>query len=323
MSLKNHYQALILNFTQNYQKIKETMQNIEKERHSWVKLIIIILFLLGLAAMSASGGDVKMNLDDRNFIATMKILQAVSVIFFFIAPAVLFATLFTKAKIRYLGILNRPGFPTLVISGLGMLLALPLINGLAELNQHMHLPASLHYVEEWMIKSEDQMKGLTEAFMRGTSVGTLFMNLFVVAFLAALSEELLFRGVIQNVLIECFKNKHVGVWLGAILFSAFHLQFLGFIPRMLMGAYLGYLFVWSGSLWPGIFAHFLNNGLAVYGAWLMNRGTISKDIDTFGADQQDWIYAVISGILVTISLVLVHRAEKKRQTKFIIPDEKN
>jgi membrane protease YdiL (CAAX protease family) len=298
------------------------MQNIEKERHSWAKLIIIFLFLSGLAIATASSGtDVTINLDDQRFITTLKIFQAISVIVFFIGPAVLFALFFTKAKIRYLGILDKPGLKTMVISGLGMVLALPFINGLAELNQHIHLPASLHHLEEWMLKSEEQMKGLTEAFMRGTSLSTLLLNLFVIAFLAALSEELLFRGVIQNVLIECFKNKHVGVWIGAILFSAFHLQFLGFIPRMLMGAYLGYLFVWSGSLWPGIFAHFLNNGLATLGAWLMNRGTVSKDMDTFGANSQDWIYAFFSGVLVIVSLILVYRTEKKRQTKQIIQEE--
>jgi membrane protease YdiL (CAAX protease family) len=292
------------------------MQNIEKERHSWVKLTIIMLFLSGLGAMSASsGGDVNINLDDQHFIFTLKLLQAASVIFLFILPAILFAVLFTRTRIRYLGILNIPGWKTLAISGLGMVLALPLINGLAEMNQHLHLPSSLHHMEEWMIKSEAQLKNLTEAFMKGTSVDTLFINLFVVAFLAALSEEIFFRGVVQKVLIECFNNKHVGVWVGAILFSSFHLQFFGFFPRMLMGAYLGYLFVWSGSLWPGIFAHFLNNALATYGAWLMERGSLSKDIDTFGSDQQEWMYVMVSAVLVIISLVLVFRIEKKKQTE--------
>lgn len=297
------------------------MQNIEKERHSWAKLVIVILFLSGLAlATASSSGDMQLNLDDRNTVNSLKLFQAISVIVFFIAPAVLFAILFTKARLRYLGILNLPGLKTAVLSGLGIMLALPFINGLAELNQHVHLPASLQHVEDWMVKSEAQMKDITEAFMRGTSISTLFLNLFIVAFLAALSEELLFRGVIQNLLIECFKNKHVGVWVGAIIFSAFHLQFLGFFPRMLMGAYLGYLYVWSGSLWPGILAHFINNGLATFGAWLMNRGSVSKDMDTFGANSHDWIYAVISGILVIASMILIYRTEKKRQQVVLLQE---
>ncbi len=298
------------------------MQNIEKERHSWAKLSFILLLLSGLAfATASSGDDIALNLDDQSLITTLKLFQALSVIIFFIAPSILFASIGTKAGIRYLGILNKPSFSTLVIAGLAIICALPLINALAELNQHMHLPGALRNLEEWMVKSEDRMKDLTEAFMQGTSVGTLISNLFVVAFLAALSEELLFRGVIQKLLIDCFKNKHVGVWIGAIIFSAFHLQFFGFLPRMLMGAYLGYLFVWSGSLWPGVLVHFLNNGLAVYVTWLMNRGTVTKEVETVGANGNDWIYAIISGIIVIISLILIHRVEKKKQNESVILEE--
>ena len=53
------------------------------------------------------------------------------------------------------------------------------------------------------------------------------------------------------------------IWTAAILFSAFHLQFYGFFPRMLLGAYFGYLLYWSHSIWLPIFAHFINNAIAV------------------------------------------------------------
>jgi hypothetical protein len=131
--------------------------------------------------------------------------------------------------------------------------------------------------------------------------------------MAALSEELFFRGVLQNVLIDCFKNKHVGVWVGAIIFSAFHLQFYGFLPRILMGAYLGYLLVWTGSLWPGIIAHFLNNGLAVYVAWLANKGVIDDRVEKVGENQTDWFYVLISAGMVIFSLILIYKIEKKKQ----------
>lgn len=289
------------------------MQNIEKERNSWVKLVGILLVIFSIGALTAlTGGDVQMNLDDQGTINLMKMAQVVSVIFIFVAPAVLFAIFCTKAGIRYLGILTKPAFNITVIAAVGMVVALPLINGLAELNQHMQLPASLHSIEEWMKQSEENAKLITEAFMQGTDTHTLFMNLFVVAFMAAIGEELFFRGMLQTVLIECFKNKHVSVWIGAILFSAFHMQFYGFVPRMFMGAYLGYLFLWSGSLWPGIIAHFMNNGLAVFVSWKINRGEISDGLDKVGMNTQDWIYVAISGIMVVISLILIYRIEKKK-----------
>src|SRR3954471_757087 len=238
------------------------MENIEKERYSWLKLGGILCLMVSLALPGILvGDDIAINMDDT---ALLKFSQTLGVLLFFILPALLFARYATKSGVHYLGITTAPAFNTSLIAGLGMLLALPLINGLAQLNQQIHLPEALHGMEQWMKASEAKNKLLTDAFMQGTDVNSLLVNLFVVAFMAALSEELFFRGVLQNVLIECFKNKHVGIWIGAILFSSFHLQFFGFIPRVLMGAYLGYLFLWSGSIWPGIIAHFMNNGLAVY-----------------------------------------------------------
>lgn len=291
------------------------MENIQQERHSWLKLGILMGFmaLYGLLTVSAGEGDINLNYDDPNMLILLKILQAVSVIILFILPAVLIAVFWTKSKISYLGIISKPSFITMLIAGVGILTAMPLINWLAEINQHMQLPESMHGIEEWMKASEDKAAELTEGFTKGTSIGTLILNLFVIAFMAALSEEIFFRGLFQKISIECFKNKHVGVWFSAIIFSAFHMQFFGFFPRMLMGAYLGYLFLWSGSLWPGILAHFVNNGTAVFLVWLVNRGAISADVDKVGMESSDLIYVIISTILVAISLIIVYRIERKRK----------
>lgn len=293
------------------------MQNIEKERNSWLKLVVILFFISLFGIASAFSGDVEMNLDDADTIYTMKIMQVAGVIVLFIVPALLFAVLWTRSKIHYLGITVLPAANTTLVAALGMLMALPLINALAELNQHLHLPSSLQHLETWMKKSEDTATKLTEAFLQGTDTNTLLLNLFVIAFMAALSEELFFRGIVQKVLIECFKNKHIGVWIGAAIFSAFHMQFFGFIPRLLMGAYLGYLFLWTGSLWPGIVAHFMNNGLAVYVGWLINRGTIGDNADKVGENAHEWIYVVISAAMVIASLVMIYRFEKKRNMEHI------
>lgn len=292
------------------------MQIIEQERHSWLKLSIIMTFIFGWGVLNviAGNGDIGMNLDDSNVIILLKLSQVVSVLILFVLPAVLFAVFWTKQRIHYIGITSKSGIATLLIAGTGMILAMPMINWLSEMNQHMQLPESFSGIELWMKNSEAKAGELTEAFTRGTSIGVLIANLFVVAFMAALSEEIFFRGILQKVSIECFKNKHIGVWFCAIMFSAFHMQFYGFVPRMMMGAYLGYLFLWSGSLWPGIVAHFLNNGLAVLLIWLMNRGTISIDADKLGIQENEIIYVGVSVVMVAISLLLVHKIEQKRKS---------
>ena len=313
MRFVNSYSFVIINFAK-LPKISQSMQNTEQEQHSWIKLAVIlsILFSLGWMSYMASNMNISINLDNEKAILLSKLEQAIMVIIIFIIPTLLFALFWTKSKVHYLGLTKKASFVTLLFSGLFILLAVPLINWFATLNEHMSLPQVFSGMEAWMQKSETVAKNITDAYMQGTSIGVLITNLIVVALLAALSEEIFFRGMLQKVLIECFKNKHIGVWIGAILFSAFHMQFYGFLPRMLMGASLGYLFLWSGSLWPGIIAHFVNNGMTVFLIWLSNRGAISPDIDKIGSDGNQLIFVAVSAVLVTISLLLVYRTEKKR-----------
>lgn len=291
------------------------MQNVEQERHSWIKLsiILLLLFTLGILSYLGSKLNISINLDNDRAILVSKLEQAISVIVIFIFPPLMFALFWTKTKVHYLGITTKVSVKTLFISAILILLALPLINWIATLNEQMNLPEAFNGMEVWMKKSEESAKKITDAYTQGTTITVLITNLFVIALLAALSEELFFRGMLQKVLIECFKNKHIAIWTGAILFSAFHMQFFGFFPRMLMGAYLGYLFLWSGSLWPGILAHFVNNGMAVFLVWLSNRGVISADVDKIGSFENEIMYVITSATLVILSLILIYRMEKKKK----------
>jgi membrane protease YdiL (CAAX protease family) len=294
------------------------MQNTEKEQYSWIKLILLLSYIGLLGVVSILGGDDSaLNYDNPNTVMLMKVLQGVSVIMVFVLPALAFAFFWTKKRISYLGVSEKPSFLVLLVTGIGMFLAIPLNNWLEVVNQQMKLPAFLSGIETWMKNSEEKAAVLTDAFTAGTTVDVLVLNLVVIAFLAAVTEELFFRGVLQKVMQECVHNKHVAVWITAILFSAFHMQFYGFLPRMFMGAFLGYLFVWSGSLWPSILAHFVNNGMAVLTFWLVNNGYVSEDIDKVGVNPDEWIYAVVSFIAVAGSLLLIYVISNKRNAKLM------
>lgn len=288
------------------------MQNNEKESGSGIKLLAVLAYILALAIITVFNGkgDIAMNLDNPKTVAILKILQAASVLFLFIIPALLFAFYWTEEKIDYLGVKVQPKLSTLFISATGMLLALPMINWLAQLNEAMQLPEFLSSIELWMKKSEESAAVLTDALTKGDTLDVLLLNLFVIAFMAAFGEELFFRGLLQKVLLSKIANKHMAIWIGAAIFSGFHMQFYGFFPRMLMGAYLGYLFLWSGSLWPGILAHFTNNGMAVYLIWLENRGSIAMDTDKVGARESELVFVLISAVMVVMSLLLVYKKEK-------------
>jgi uncharacterized protein len=285
------------------------MQHTEKESQSGLKLSVILLFIvsIGMLTVLADGEEISVNFDNPVTLFKLKVMQAVGVVFIFVIPSIVFALVWTKAKARYLGITRSPSSAIFIIAGAGIVFAQPLINWLSVLNQKMVLPSFLAGIEQWMQRSEKQAEILTNAFTKGDTVDVLVLNLVVIALMAAFSEELFFRGVLQKVLLECVKNKHVAIWIGAILFSAFHMQFYGFFPRMLMGAYLGYLFLWTGSLWTSIWVHFLNNGLAVTLVWLVNRGAIADNMDEVGAQEGAWMPVLMSVLLVSLCLFFVYK----------------
>lgn len=203
---------------------------------------------------------------------------------------------------------RRLSFKQVLISFFFAVAALPLISMLAEWNKGMEFPSFLASVEEMMRQMEESAKVLTERFLNTSSVGMMFTNLFVMAFLPAMCEEMLFRGWLQRVLVARV-NYHVAIWVVAFVFSAIHFQFYGFVPRMLIGAALGYLYCYTGSLWAPIIAHFTNNAMAVVTAFLSYNGYTSIDFDLIGTGDT-WYLSVASGV---VCLALMCRLKSRKE----------
>jgi len=180
-----------------------------------------------------------------------------------------------------------------------MVCALPGINLLADLNSRVVLPESLGFIEEIFKRQEEAAAALTERFLQADSVGAVLINIGLMALLPALSEELSFRGTLQQVL----GNSHAAIWVTAFVFSAIHMQFYGFVPRMLLGAVFGYMFVWTKNLWVPMLMHFTNNGIAVlvYSIWGQNNSA-----DTIGAGTTWWL-GVISILITCPGLLIFYR----------------
>ncbi len=111
-------------------------------------------------------------------------------------------------------------------------------------------------------------------------LGVLLL-IVTIAAVPALLEELMFRGVLQNLLHRSVINIHVAIFLTGIIFSAFHFQFQGFLPRMFMGIVLGYMYYWSRNIWLPIFGHFCFNAASLVGAYIAkSKGGSFEDIMT-------------------------------------------
>lgn len=149
-----------------------------------------------------------------------------------------------------------------------------------EWNASIVFPEFLKEFGAWAREREDLAAELTRFFTTFDSTGEFLFGLVVIGLLPAVGEELVFRGMVQPELYRATGNPHAAIWISAILFSAFHMQFFGFVPRMFLGALFGYLYVWSGNLWMPMIAHFVNNGFSVWMIYLYQTGTITIDMES-------------------------------------------
>ncbi len=285
---------------------------------AFVMVVSVVIFLVVsfFVAVPFFGFDTLLNSlsptnastpENINFLKYFQVVQSIGL---FVAPPFILAWLYHANISEYLK-LNRSAKPlTFILATLSLLMVIPFINFLGAINGQMKFPEAFSGIENWMRTMEDAANVMVEKFMKVESISGLMFNIFMIAVLPALGEELMFRGVIQRIFTNMSKNKHWGIWLTAFLFSAMHMQFYGFLPRMFLGAMFGYLLVWTGTMWVPILAHFVNNTMGVLGYYLINKGTISKDIEEWGTGTEQIPLLVISFAAVCYLLYLIYRNEQ-------------
>lgn len=268
-------------------------------------LITFVGLMLALVAMTLIMGGV-------NSTVHLRIATVAQDMLLFIVPAVATSVLVSYDGGRMLCV-DRMPVPQVLLMGLVVYVCgIPAMNALVAWNESLTLPASLAPLEETMRQSEDAAKEAVEILFGGTSWGDLIVCLLIVGVLAGVSEELFFRGAMQRLLSSGRMGPHAAIWVTAIVFSVFHMQFYGFFPRVILGAFFGYLLYWSGSVWLPVMLHVLNNSLVVWTTWYSRRqpGTDIVDIDKIGADST--VMIVVSVVLVTGALVLLKDITKKQ-----------
>ncbi len=278
-------------------EIYETQSEIAKRKNWLLSLIVIVLVTFGVLvllqgialafiptlyniSLEELMGLMTGNYDVPNGRNAMFFVQGIGSGIGFWVAAWIITQFVEKADLRW--DLQQSRFN---VSNLGVALVITLgamfFNGLLVYwNAQLVLPESMAGIEAWMKEMETQLLEMTKFLTDFQSIPELLTGILVIGVFAGIGEEMFFRGLIQPKLKQYTNSAHWGIWLTAIIFSAIHLQFYGFLPRVFLGALFGYLYLYSGSLFYPILAHIFNNTLTVIMIYLSNEGVLDFDLES-------------------------------------------
>lgn len=272
-------------------------------------LTYVFIMSLTLIVYSVSGIN-SVDFNNPRDIGIAKFLQALASIILFILPVFIFARFtFTGNYGYFLGFRRAEKSNMYILGILGIFLAMPFVFWLGDLNSRIPLPSNLVKLEE---ESSKQMA----AFLKASTPLDIVVNVFIIALLPAICEELFFRSGLQRIIIHITRNPWAGIVMTAIIFSAFHMQFAGFLPRMFLGIVLGAFYWFSGSIYTSMIAHFVNNAVQVIAASYAPK-YIDKNPET------PVLAAIVCGIAVWAILWFFQKQSTVSYSKEYNTDELN
>jgi uncharacterized protein len=263
----------------------------------------------GVIIMSYYKQDsIKAIIADTGNLNTLRFAQMLASLIGFLLPALVFSKLKSDSYCTYSDADKGFPFVFILIVPLMIITFYPLIDASFYLNKLM--PWS-----DWMKDAQLEYKAIVDALLADTSMYVFVLNFITVALLPAIAEEWLFRGTLQKLLSERL-SIHVAVLVSSVLFSLVHAEFSGFLPRILLGVFLGYLFYYSGSLWVSIFAHLVNNGAQVILMYLNSLGIYKINLDQPEMPDIMELILYTSGFVV-LSIAFYHFSRKNKKSTFV------
>lgn len=266
-------------------------------------MLATLLTMIGIFIQSGGSLEIIQAISQKitDYPDLLREVQFFQIIGLFILPAILSAWLFSDDYRGYLRINTPFSFSIAGLTVLSIFVMSPFINWTHVLNQQMVFPDWLSGIEEWMLKQEEMNNSTIEKMLYSKTIGILLLNILIVCVLTGIGEEFIFRGVIQNIIGKVIKNPHIVIWLVAILFSSIHLQFYGFIPRLLLGAYFGYLLHYTQNIWIPALAHFTNNLISVLMFYILqDTPELNHEIDTMGSGSTWWVGLLSLGLWIVL-----------------------
>lgn len=253
-------------------------------------LCFIVTIMLNTLIMTLTGTDSMLYINLS--ITTQNILT-------FILPVVITLAFISPKPLEFIQIGNRPSLKSILMMITLYIAMTPALNYIVEWNESLSLPESMKAIETWMRNAEDSARAVTDKILNENNI---ILSILLVGILTGLGEEVFFRGGLQRIFLSRPINAHVAIWVTAFIFSAMHFQFFGFFPRLIIGAFFGYLAYWSGSLWTAVFAHALNNSTVIVATAISTR--YSFNLDTIGTvPPGEFPFLATTSLLLTIAII--------------------
>lgn len=271
---------------------------------SGMRLVLLLLtFVVGAVGTGLlSGVLMEAGGPDRK-VAMLRIATVAQDILMMVLPALVTALICTRQPVRLLSVERMPEVRQIGLAVLVMLVSSPLMSWIIELNASMHLPESMSAFETKIRSMEDGAAGAVDMILGAHNIPNLIVSILIVGVLAGFSEEIFFRGALQRLLASSHMGNIAAIWVAAFIFSAIYLQFFGFVPRLLLGAYFGYLLLWSGSLWLPVMAHAVNNTLYI----ILKYTTGSGDLEP-ASEAGSTAAIAVSALLTAAGLWMLWRS---------------
>ena len=284
----------------------------------FVKLVVLLAMSLALLLV-ASGIQVVMmqggaSVDDPD---SLRVMQTIAQLLMFVLPVVLYVLFYESSGKSFLKAdFGGRSWLQALVGVVILVLLVPTIDVLANWNDGWHFGEGVgKTIEELLRTITKENNRIVESLVVQDGVGNFVLNLLVIALVPAICEELFFRCGIQQALTEWFRNPHWAIVVAAIIFSLAHGDVFGFVPRVLMGVVLGYLFYYSRSLVVNMCAHFANNAIIVVLYYLNTKGVMDVDPNDLPSIGTVWTCLCFVAAVIAFVVTFVWKGRRKNEVE--------
>ncbi len=261
----------------------------------WVLLIsFFVMFIIVALAISVIKGAIESQY------AVILISSTLQGLLVFAFPAWLAWRLTSDNAASDMRIDSPPSLRALTGVLITYILAYPALNQIIYWNSIISFPESLHSLEDTLRAWEESGNEMGIILLSEDSWWSLIVNIAVIGIITGCCEEAFFRGGLQRMMEASGLKAVYSIWICACIFSAIHFQFFGFVPRLLLGAWFGYLLYWTRSLGTAAFAHVLNNSVVVIGSWVTSRYFPNVNPDEIGVARHSFPWMAIASVIAVV-----------------------